>query len=156
MKCLDDDRLLDVQLGEAGADARAHVAQCAGCAARLRRLAGDLTRLGTVLREAPPSRRTRAWSMPWAPLATAVAALLLGVAVHRYATAPAASLDDTDTLALLDELSTSVLGATGDASDDTEARTTTTSGEGRSTCAWGDPLLGVGCNELTGTRIAWR
>ncbi|HXJ35483.1 MAG TPA: hypothetical protein VMS22_15725 [Candidatus Eisenbacteria bacterium] len=156
MKCLDDDRLLDLQLGEAGADARAHVAQCAACGARLRRLAGDLTRLGTVLHEVPPSLRPRAWRMPWAPLAAAVAALLLGVAVHRYATAPSASLDDTDTLALLDELSTTVLDATDDASDDTEARTTAASGEGRSTCAWGDPLLGVGCNELNGTLVAWR
>jgi hypothetical protein len=78
-----------------------------------------------------------------------VLALVLGV--RQRGGAPAAGADDT--LSLADELSEAMASTVDfDLDDDTSTGATTTS----STCTWGDPLLGVGCDEPAVMRIAWR
>jgi hypothetical protein len=152
MTCLDDRRLLDVHYGDTSAAERAHLAGCATCAARLRTLQRDLGRIDTVLRETVPlalraPRRAGAWR--WAPIAVA-AVLALAVGVWRHAAEPVvADADDTLTLAL--ELSDAM--APHEFFDD---EPTARSSTARSTCTWGDPLLGVGCDEPAVMRIAWR
>lgn len=150
MTCLDDRRLLEVHHGDADPAERAHLAGCTTCAGRLRALRTDLLRIETVLRETvPPRRRLRreaAWR--WVPVAVA-AALALAVGLQRYAGTYVAPAPD-DTLSLAMELSDAM--ASYDYLDDDTAATTTA----RSTCTWGDPLLGVGCDEPAVMRIAWR
>jgi hypothetical protein len=150
MTCLDDRRLFDVHAGEPAPEAREHLAGCAVCAGRLRALRADLARIDTVLRETPPPavrapRRAVAWR--WAPLAAA-AVLALAIGAQRWAAAPAADGAD-DTLALADELSEAMATAVDFDDDATDGATS-------STCTWGDPLLGVGCDEPAALRIAWR
>jgi hypothetical protein len=153
MNCLDDRRLFDVHAGEPAPAERQHLATCAVCAGRLRALRTDLARIATVLRETtPPSLRAprHAMAWRWAPLAAAaVLALVLGV--RQWGGAPVAGADDT--LALADEFSEAMASTVDfDLDDDTSTGATTTS----STCMWGDPLLGVGCDEPAVMRIAWR
>jgi len=145
MTCLTERRLLEVHGGEGTAAERDHVASCAACAGRATSLARDLARIGTVLRSTPPSRRARrrtaAWR--WVPVA---AAALLALAVVMRQPRPFTETGD-DTLALADEL---VQTITDDPSSDEDAASET------STCTWGDPLLGVGCDEPAVMQIAWR
>ena len=143
MTCLSEQRLLDLHMGD-GADAdRRHVEGCAECQTRLRALARDLARIDTVLGEAPPRRveHPRAWRI--APLAVG-AVLALAVMIARMQQTPVGSSDD-DTLALADEVSDALT------LDDESADTST-----ESTCVWGDPLLGVGCDQPGAMQIAWR
>ena len=73
----------------------------------------------------------------------------VAVAIERVGT-PLGAVQGDDTVTLADEL---VDAMTADvAFDDGENDPTTT----RSTCTWGDPLLGVGCDEPAVTQIAWR
>ena len=143
MTCLSEQRLLELHVGD-GTDAdRRHAAGCAECQTRLRALARDLGRIGTVLGEAPPRRipsRGRAWRI--APLAVG-AVLALAVVLARVQQTQVASGDD-DTFALADEVSNAL-------TFDEPAISST-----ESTCVWGDPLLGVGCDEPGATQIAWR
>ena len=154
MNCLDDRRLLDVHLGEPAPEELRHLATCAVCTGRLRALRADLARIDTVLRETtpPPLRAARhaiAWR--WAPLAAA-ALLALVLVTRQWGGAPTAGAAD-DTLALADELSDTMTSAVDfDLSDDGASSASATS----STCTWGDPLLGVGCDEPAVMRIAWR
>jgi hypothetical protein len=147
MSCLDERRLLEVQFGDAPHADRSHVATCSDCAARLQDLRRDLGRVDAVLRATAPRLRPRRVAWRWAPVAVA-AMLALAVAVHRQRVIPAAA--DDDTLALADELTTTMTA--DDWLDDDVERAATT----RSTCAWGDPLLEVGCDEPGVMRIAWR
>jgi len=147
MTCLDERRLLDLHYGDGSVADRTHVSRCSACAARLGALARDLGRIDTVVRSTPPRRASRlglGWRL--APIAVA-AALLLAVAVGRHDRVPAAP---DDTLALGDELASTL---EGDLWSDDIAEATASA---RSTCAWGDPLLGVGCNEPAVTQIVWR
>lgn len=143
MTCLSERRLLELHMGD-GTDAdRRHAAGCAACGTRLRALARDLGRIDTVLAEVPPrpvASRGYVWRI--APLA-AGAALALAVMLARVTTTRVASSDD-DTLALADEVA-NVL--TLDESGETSTQ---------STCVWGDPLLGVGCDEPGAMQVAWR
>jgi hypothetical protein len=143
MTCLSEQRLLDLHMGDGAEADRRHVAGCAECQTRLRALARDLVRIDAVLGEAPPPRlpRFRAWRI--APLAVG-AVLALGVMIARVQRAPVGSING-DTLALADEVSDTLT------LDDEPADTST-----ESTCVWGDPLLGVGCDEPGAMQIAWR
>jgi len=146
MTCLSEQQILEVRLGDATAARREHVERCGACAARVRALDRDLGRLGAVLGQAPPPARGRAPRVRWAPLAAA-AVLVLAVAVQRYTTVVGPVADDTETLALLDELSSAM---------QPDERSATTTSDSSSTCAWGEPLLGVGCDEPGLTVLAWR
>lgn len=144
MTCLSEQRLLELHMGD-GTDAdRRHAAGCARCQTRLRVLARDLGRIDTVLGEAPPRHipsRGRAWRL--APLAVG-AVLALVVMLARVQQTHVGSSDD-DTLALADEVSDALT------LDDEPADAST-----ESTCVWGDPLLGVGCEEPGAMQVAWR
>ena len=144
MTCLSEQRLLELHMGD-GTDAdRRHAAGCAECQTRLRALARDLGRIDTVLGEAPPRRvPSRGRALRIAPLAVG-AVLALVVMLARVPQTHVESSDD-DTLALADEVSDALT------LDDESADTST-----ESTCVWGDPLLGVGCDEPGATQIAWR
>jgi hypothetical protein len=147
MTCLDDRRLVDVQFGGGTASERAHAHGCRACAARLARLADDLARIDAVLRTTSPRRAAPAWR--WAPLAVA-AVLAVVVAVRQLSTPPPVQTADVDVATLADEL-TDALTA-----DVTFNDATTSTTADRSTCPWGDPLLGVGCDEAAVLQIAWR
>ena len=146
MSCLDERRLLSLHFGD-GSDAdRRHAAECPTCGARLGALKRDLGRIDAVLGMTTPPRR-RAPAAPvrrLVPLA-AIAVLLRALAVHRFTRAPLESADET--LALADELADDIAMSLDDDS---------TASAPRSTCPWGDPLLGVGCDEPAVMQIAWR
>ena len=149
MTCLDERRLLDVHFGDAPAATTDHVAACPSCAARVRLIRHDLARIDAVLRTAPPRPAARLWLVRrWAPLALA-AAMLLAVVVHRMPARTPVDAGD-DTLALADEITSAMTDdvAFDDASTDPTGEP--------STCTWGDPFLGVGCEEPAVMRIAWR
>jgi hypothetical protein len=146
MTCLDDRRLFDVHLGDAPGPDRAHAAECPRCAARLASLRWDLARIDTVVRESAAPRRPTRPASPWRWAPVAVAAVLaLAVAVGRRA--PLSVANDDDAFALADELA-ATLALDVDAADGAASTP--------STCAWGDPLLGVGCEEPAVVQIAWR
>ena len=155
MTCLDDRRLLDVYYGDGSAADRAHAAGCDACGAYLRALARDLARIDTVARETTPPRRTAAphpaWR--WAPIAVA-AMLALAVVLHRPPT-PIAT--DDDTLALADEIGdVFAYDASLDGNATGDVDTTDRTEQARSTCTWGEPLLGVGCDEPAVLQVAWQ
>jgi hypothetical protein len=148
MTCLDDRRLFEVHLGDAPSRDADHVATCASCAGRLRALRRDLARIDTVLRTPAPRPVVRiATVRRWVPVALAAAVVLAVVVSRLPGPSPA---DDDDTLALADELANAM---TTDVSFDDAAVDPTIV---PSTCTWGDPLLGVGCEEPAVMRIAWR
>jgi hypothetical protein len=155
MSCLDDYRLFAAHTGDAAPEERAHLTSCAVCAGRLRTLRADLVRIDTVLRETtpPPLHRPRgAVTWRWAPLAVA-AVLALALGVQRWGATPDVEAAD-DTLALAQELSAAIAPSDYDLDDEDDASTVAAAAE--STCTWGDPLLGVGCEEPAVMRIAWR
>lgn len=144
MTCLSERRLLDLHMGDGSEADRRHAAGCDECQTRLRALARDLGRIDTVLGESPPRRTAspgRAWRV--APLAVG-AVLALALMLARGQRTPVSPGDD-DTLALADEVAAAL------ALDEEPADTTS-----GSTCVWGDPLLGVGCDEPGAMQIAWR
>jgi hypothetical protein len=149
MTCLDDRRLFEVHLGDAPACDAGHVAACTSCAGRLRALRRDLARIDTVLRTPAPRAAPRAATVRrWIPVALA-AAVALAVVVSRLSGPSPADADD-DTVALADELADAM--TTDVPFDDAAAYPMIVP----STCTWGDPLLGVGCEEPAVMRIAWR
>jgi hypothetical protein len=144
MNCLGEERLLELHMGDGTDEDRRHAAGCVDCGTRLRTLRRDLGRIDTVLAETPPRRVTshgRLWRL--APLAVG-AVLALAVMLPRVQQVPVGSADD-DTLALADEVADALA---------LDAQPTDSPGE--STCVWGDPLLGVGCDEPDAMQIAWR
>ena len=112
-------------------------------------LQADLGRLGAVIGDGVPVRRTAPRrSMRLVPVAAA-AALVLAVVLARRTPAPVA---DGDELAMLDDLGTTV--ATYDVGGLTDDDDGTTSS---STCTWGEPLFETGCDDdAPATLIAWR
>ena len=75
-RCLTDRMLFLLHDGEGTGAERLHLTECDACAARYRRLQGDLEAIGQVLREAPPPQSARHFSRPftvrWLPAAVAV------------------------------------------------------------------------------------
>ncbi|HSF29454.1 MAG TPA: hypothetical protein VLK82_03135 [Candidatus Tectomicrobia bacterium] len=80
-RCLRDRTLWLLSEGEASGEARAHVASCAFCAARLRRLEQDLSHLRSALSGPPPSlvapARRRPIHVRWMVPAAALAAMVV-------------------------------------------------------------------------------
>lgn len=80
-RCLRERELVLFQAEDGTAAQRRHVAGCAVCAERLRRLREDLTVIDQVLEEEPPRRRrvrAPAWRRAiWIPAAAAAVALLV-------------------------------------------------------------------------------
>jgi len=149
MNCLDEGALLRVCSGDATDAERGHATTCATCTHALAMLQADLGRLGAVLGDGVPVRRTaRRRSMRLVPIAAA-AALVLAVVLARRTPAPVA---DGDELAMLDDLGTAVATYdVGGLSDDDAGATV------RSTCTWGEPLFQTGCDDdAPATLIAWR
>jgi len=145
MNCLSERRLLELHTGD-GTDAdRRHAAECVDCGTRLHALARDLGRIDTILHETPP-RQAATPRLVWRVVPIALAAVLaLAVMRTRVEQTPVVSSND-DTLALADEVADVF---TADVTLEDEPATP-------STCTWGDPLLGVGCDEPGAMQIAWR
>jgi len=82
-RCLRERERVLFQAGDGTAEQRRHVAGCAVCAERLRRLLEDLTVIDQVLEEEPPWRsrvRAPAWRRAiWIPAAAAAVAMLVVV-----------------------------------------------------------------------------
>jgi len=159
MTCLDDRQLVDVYYGDGSAAERAHASGCRSCRARVSALTRDLRLVDTVLRSTAPPRSSRRYAKAWQTntwrwASVAVAAVLaLAVALERPMPTPvqsAAIEDDTDVLALADEVSDAITSDVGFYDDGTGTARTS------STCTWGDPLLGVGCEQSAMQQIAWR
>ena len=148
MNCLDEAALLRVSSGDATNVERGHATACATCTHALAMLQADLGRLGAVLGDGVPVRRTaRSRGMRLVPIAAA-AVLVLVIALGRQSTAPVAEGDE---LAMLDDLGTAV--ATYEVAGLSDDDGTTA----RSTCTWGEPLFETGCDdEAPVTLIAWR
>jgi hypothetical protein len=108
--CLKDQTLLSLHDGEGTGAERTHLTECAACAARYRRLRGDLEAIRQVLRETPPphivSRGSRSFASRWLPLAVAVGLILVlvwgGARLWRPAGSP---LSNEEIWALLGESS---------------------------------------------------
>jgi hypothetical protein len=149
MKCLDEGALLRVGSGDATDAERRHATTCATCTHALAMLQADLGRLGAVIGDGVPVRRTTRRRAMWLVPIAAAAALVLAVVLARRTPAPAA---DGDELAMLDDLGTTVAtyDVGGLAPDDDDATA-------QSTCTWGEPLFETGCDDdAPATLIAWR
>jgi hypothetical protein len=87
-RCLRDRTLWLLSEGEASREDRAHVASCAVCAARLRRLEQDLSRLRSVLMGPTPPQvaptRRRPIRGQWLTTAATLAAMLMVVWVGLW------------------------------------------------------------------------
>jgi len=100
-RCLGDRTLWLLSEGEASREGRAHVASCAVCAARLRRLEQDLSRLRSVLMGPTPPQvapvRLRPVRGQWLTTATTLAAMLMVVWVGLWWRQPLPPTPPTET-----------------------------------------------------------
>jgi hypothetical protein len=74
-RCLKDQALLLLHLGEKAGAERAHLAECASCAERYRHFEMDLQTIAQTLRHAPPKsvgHRIRPFTIRWLPAAVAI------------------------------------------------------------------------------------
>ena len=83
-RCLRDRTLWMLSEGEGSREARAHVASCVACAARLRRLEQDLTQLRSALSGPPPLQAALARPRPVRVRWAASAATLAAIAVSAW------------------------------------------------------------------------
>lgn len=121
-RCLSDDAL-ERDLAELASVAeRAHLAGCAACATRHRRIRGELALITSVLRNTPEPRtrpapvRRRRW-MPAAVALAAVAAALLiwvEVAVWRAVTPVPPTMQPHEVAAILADVSAALFSVSGD------------------------------------------
>ncbi len=121
--CLSDDALTRVHADLGSIAERAHLAACAACTARSRRMRGDLDLIAAVLRDTPepvtrsaPVRAPRRW-MPAAVGLSAAAAVLLvwvEVAVWRAVTPVPPSMQPQEVAAILSDVSASLFSLSGD------------------------------------------
>lgn len=117
--CLSDRALARVQVELASDDERAHLASCAGCARRARRLRVDLELVTRVLSDTPePRPRTADLRRRWMPaafgLSAAALALLLWVEVAVWrAVTPPATMQPQEVAAILSDVSASLFSLSG-------------------------------------------
>jgi hypothetical protein len=121
--CLSDDALTRVHADLGSIAERAHLAACAACTARSRRMRGDLDLIAAVLRDTPepvtrsaPVRAPRRW-LPAAVGLSAAAAVLLEwveVAVWRAVTPVPPSMQPQEVAAILSDVSASLFSLSGD------------------------------------------
>ncbi len=112
-RCLKDKTLLLLHGGEETSAQRAHVTECATCAARYQKLRRDLGTINQVLRDEPlPDAVSHRLSLPgvrWLPTVgtLALALLLAGVAVQLWSRSARLSLtgaSDGESSTLMEEL----------------------------------------------------
>jgi hypothetical protein len=121
--CLSDDALTRVHADQGSIAERAHLAACAACTARSRRMRGDLDLIATVLRDTPepvtrsaPVRAPRRWLPAAVGLSAAAAVLLVWVevAVWRAVTPVPPSMQPQEVAAILSDVSASLFSLSGD------------------------------------------
>ena len=78
-RCLSDRALMEVLADLGSRERRAHLATCATCAARYRRMAGEIDIIRDVLAAPEPQAAWRSMPRAWIPVAATVGAVLLGV-----------------------------------------------------------------------------
>jgi hypothetical protein len=122
-RCLSDDALTRVQAELAMPAERAHLASCAACTGRSRRLRHDLDLITGVLRDTPePPPSAVSARRPWLPaavgLSAAALALLLWieVAVWRAVTPVPPTMQPHEVAAILADVSASLFSVSGDPS----------------------------------------
>jgi len=123
-RCLSDEALERVEAELASVAERAHLAGCAACAGRHRRIRGELALITGVLRDTPeprtrpaPSRRPR-WMPATVALAAVAAALLIWVevAVWRAVTPVPPTMQPHEVAAILADVSAALFSVSGDPS----------------------------------------
>jgi hypothetical protein len=121
--CLSDDALERVQADLASVAERAHLAGCAACAARHRRIRGELALITGVLRDTPEPRthpapaRRRQFMPVTVGLAAVAAALLIWVEVAVWrAVTPPATMQPQEVAAILADVSAALFSVSGDPS----------------------------------------
>jgi hypothetical protein len=121
--CLSDDALTRVHADLGSIAERAHLAACAACTARSRRMRGDLDLIAAVLRDTPepvtrsaPVRAPRRWLPAAVGLSAAAAGLLVWVevAVWRAVTPVPPSMQPQEVAAILSDVSASLFSLSGD------------------------------------------
>ena len=131
--CLSDDALERVEVELASVAARAHLAGCAACAARHRRIRGELALITGVLRDTPEPRtrpapaRRRRWMPATVGLAAIAAALLIWVevAVWRAVTPVPSTMQPQEVAAILADVSAALFSVSGDPATATTSGATT-------------------------------
>jgi hypothetical protein len=121
--CLSDDALTRAHAELGSIAERAHLAACAACTARSRRMRGDLDLIAAVLRDTPepvtrsaPVRAPRRWLPAAVGLSAAAAVLLVWVevAVWRAVTPVPPSMQPQEVAAILSDVSASLFSLSGD------------------------------------------
>ncbi len=121
--CLSDGALTRVHADLGSIAERAHLAACAACTARSRRMRGDLDLIAAVLRDTPepvtrsaPVRAPRRWLPAAVGLSAAAAVLLVWVevAVWRAVTPVPPSMQPQEVAAILSDVSASLFSLSGD------------------------------------------
>jgi hypothetical protein len=121
--CLSDDALTRAHADLGSIAERAHLAACAACTARSRRMRGDLDLIAAVLRDTPepvtrsaPVRAPRRWLPAAVGLSAAAAVMLVwvGVAVWRAVTPVPPSMQPQEVAAILSDVSASLFSLSGD------------------------------------------
>jgi hypothetical protein len=121
--CLSDGALTRVHADLGSIAERAHLAACAACTARSRRMRGDLDLIAAVLRDTPepvtrsaPVRTPRRWLPAAVGLSAAAAVLLVWVevAVWRAVTPVPPSMQPQEVAAILSDVSASLFSLSGD------------------------------------------
>lgn len=121
-RCLSDDALERVEAELASDAERAHLAGCAACAARHRRIRDELALISAVLRDTPEPRtqptpvRRRRWMPATVGLAAIAAALLIWVevAVWRAVTPVPPTMQPHEVAAILADVSAALFSVSGD------------------------------------------
>jgi len=120
--CLSDDALERVEAELATVAERAHLAGCAACAARHRRIRDELALITGVLRDTreprtrPVAARRRRWMPATVGLAAVAAALLIWVevAVWRAVTPVPPTMQPHEVAAILADVSAALFSVSGD------------------------------------------
>ena len=151
-RCLSDDALTRVQAELATDAERAHLASCAACTGRSRRLRRELELITAVLRDTPePPPRAAFPARRWLPaavgLSAAALALLLWVevAVWRAVTPVPPAMQPQEVAAILADVSASLFSVSGDPATTAPAGVPTESAENV------PPTLEVMAQELDST-----
>jgi hypothetical protein len=120
-RCLSDDALARAHVELGSAAERAHLAGCAACAGRYRRLRRDLDLVTAVLRDTPePEPRPIAAPRRWLPAALGLSAAALAllvwveVAVWRAVTPVPSTMQPQEVAAILADVSASLFSVSGD------------------------------------------
>ena len=120
-RCVSDQALLRLFVGDGTVGQRAHVAECVACAGRDERLREDVRQITQALVAMPPARsalgwRPRAWLAGWGLAAVAIStAVWVSVMVWQPASVPPVGRA-TEVASLLREVSTVMFSVSGDPS----------------------------------------